>query len=562
MVEFNTIISLPIAPEEIGVGLEPANLRRIDFSALDFESQRRAIVEYVRTYFPEDFNDFVLSNGFTMFSEIVAAVGNILSERSDILVDEAFLPTAQSRSSVSQHLELIGQELLRATPAVVDLECSLAVPANFDVAIPAGLTFTVVGPDGSPVYYELYSAPGDYSTNLIIPKGKRGIIGYAVEGRFGSPVVEISNGGPNQFIDITSTNVLDVPIEVHVSSGDQSIKWQRIEFIEQAGPNDEAFQVIHLDDRTRILFGDDSTGKTPITGQEITINYRLGGGIRGRIGSGAISDAKPIAQDGFAAQNINFRNTAPSRGGNNNESLDSARKRAPRLYAVHGNTATANDYISYAETFTHPAYGNVQKASAVIKSGIDQDLETIVKNVREAPTAKSAEAFLLGNYVNKNIVEVYILQENEDIPVTPNKGLKTALKTALSDINVFTDEVRVLNGLIRTIDIEATIVVSRDVDASIVKENVDYAINSVFDISNIQMGQGFYRSKLISAITAVDGVKSVDLFEPTDDFPPLRTIVDPSLPQEDRPHVIGTNELYVLGSQNLQFFIESGNLNV
>jgi phage-related baseplate assembly protein len=136
------------------------------------------------------------------------------------------------------------------------------------------------------------------------------------------------------------------------------------------------------------------------------------------------------------------------------------------------------------------------------------------------------------------------------------------LKTALSDINVFTDDIKILDGLIRPINIESVIIVSRNVDASIVKENVDFAIKSVFDINNIQMGQGFYKSDLIKAITSVDGVKSVNLFNPADDFPPLRSTIDANLPIEDRPHAIGSNELYVLGSMKLQYYIESGNLNV
>lgn len=562
MADNNTKISLPTSPEEIGVSLPPANLRRIDFSALDFESQRRTILEYVKTYYPDDFNDFVLSNGFIMLSEVVAASSNILSERSDILADESFLPTARSKSSVSQHLELIGQRLKRATSATVNIECSISVPTSFDIAIPAGLIFTIIGPDGSPLNYELFSAPGDYNSDLIIPKSKRGIIGYGIEGKFGSPVIEISNGGPDQFIDISADNVLDSPIIVEVASGENSVRWNRVQYIEQAGANDKAFQVIHLDDRTRIQFGDDITGKSPISGQEITIRYRLGGGTRGRISSGTISESKPISQDNFATQTVIFRNPSPSRGGTDNESIDSAKRRAPKLYAVHNNLATADDYIAFCESFSHPAFGSVQKASAVIRSGIDKDLDVITQNVMNAKSIEEGKKYLLGNYVNRNIIEIYILQENNQAPAKPNAGLKESLKTAISNINVFTDEARILDGLIRLIDIEATIVVSRDIDASIVKENVSFAINNVFNISNIRMGQGFYKSDLIKAITEVDGVKNVRLFKPVDDYPSLKSVVDKTVDQKDRPHAIGVNELFVLGAQNLQFYIESGNLNV
>lgn len=560
--DFNTIIDMPIAPEEIGINLPPSALRRINFSALDFEALRRSLVEYVRTYFPEDFNDFVLSNGFIMFQEVVSSVGNILSERSDIIADESFLPTAQTRTAVANHLALIGQELQRATPAMVEVEASLAVPASFDVAIPAGLSFSITGPDGSVVNYEIYKAPGDFTGDIIIPRGKRGVVAFGIEGKFGSPITQISNGQPNQFIDILDQNVLAEPIEVTIASGSEEKLWSEVDFIEQADANDEVFEVKFLEDRTRIIFGNDVNGEVPISGQVMTVNYRIGGGIRGRIGSGIINETRSIAQQGFATQNILFRNQEPSRGGQDQESLSNAKKRAPRSYATHDNAATAADYITIAEAFSSPVFGSVQKASAIVRTGIDADIEDVVKKVRAAPTEKLAEAFLLGNYVNKNIVELFILQEDEDTPVAPSKGLKQSLQTSISDINVFTDELRVLNGSLRTIDIDATIVVSRNVDASIVKEQVGLAIRNVFDINEIEMGQGFARSDLITAISSVDGVSQVDLFEPADDFPALGTVVDSNIPEDERPHGIGVNELYVLGAQSIKFFLERGNLNV
>lgn len=556
--EYNTIINLPITPEEIGVSLPPSRLRRIDFSALDFEALRRMCVEYVRTYFPDDFNDFILSNGFVMFMEIASAIGGILSERSDVIADEAFLPTAQSRSAVSQHLELIGQVLGRQTPATVSVECSVTAPTNFDIIINPGLIFDVTGPDGNPVQYELYSSPGDYNGNIIIPRGSRGVIAYGIEGKFSTPIEEISNGDINQVIEIPGSNVLDEPIFVSVYSGDTEIRWSRIDYIQLAGPNDKFFEVQHLDDRTLIKFGDNLTGLSPIEGQRIVVQYRKGGGIRGRIGTGAIQETRPIAQSGFATQNVLFRNLDPSVGGQDAESLEAAKRRAPQQYAAHDNAATVNDYINLSEGFSHPSFGSVAKASATIRTGIDADIDEIVEKVRSAPNSQVAKTYLLGNYVNRNIVELYILQENGETPAIPNTGLKEALKTKLSEINVFTDELRILDGSLISINIDARIVVSRNVDASIVKEQVNFAISNVFDIGNIQMGQGFNKSELITAIQSVPGVKSVTLFAPTDDYPSLRRIVN----DDENVYGVGVNQLYVLGSRNLQFFYEQGNLNI
>jgi hypothetical protein len=558
----NTIINIPIAPEEIGVALPPSQLRRIDFSALDFEAIRRATVEYVRTYYASDFNDFVLSNGFIMFLEIVSAAANILSERSDIIADEAFLPTAQSRDSVAQHLELIGQRIQRATPATVNVECSISVPSQFDVIIPAGLIFTVSGPDGNSVFYELFSAPNDYTGNIIIPKGKRGVIAYGIEGKFATEIQQSSNGEDNQTVIIDAGNVIDDPISVTLTTGDVTTTWERVEFLQLADSNDEVFEVEHLEESTIIKFGDDINGKSPIQGQTIGINYRLGGGVRGKIGTGVIDETRPIAQTGFATQNVIFRNTEPSVGGQDNESLESAKRRAPRQYSAHGNAATSEDYINLSEGFSHPAFGTVLKASSTIRTGIDADIDTVVANVRAADTAEEAKLYLLGNYVNRNIVEIYILQDNGNIPIAPSNGLKESLKTYLSELNVLTDEIRILDGSIRPIDVNSNIIVSRNVDAALVKEQVLFAIEDFFDVNNIEMGTSFSRSKLVTAIQSVPGVSSLTLFEPIDDYPALGTVVDTDPTGGVLPQGIGVNEIYSQGSTNIQFFYEQRNLNI
>lgn len=567
--EINTIIKLPDSPEEVGIVLPPAELRRIDFSALDFETLRRLGYEYIKTYYPQDFNDFVLSNGAIMFMELAAAMSNVLSERSDIIADEAFLPTAQSRTSVSEHLELIGQELRRATPAVTDVECSLGTPVGFDLVIPSGLQFSIPGPDGSEVKYEVFSAPGDYTSDIIVPRGKRGIIAFAVEGAFASPVVRTANGEANQFIDIPEDNVLNDPISVTISSGDDESQWDRIDFLARAEANDEVFEVKHFEEFTRIQFGDNANGKAPIEGQIITVTFRNGGGARGRIGSSVINENRPIGSERFAAVNVQFRNITPSRGGDDEETIEAAKKRAPRTFAIHDNIATSDDYANSASQFSHPTYGNVAKAVATIRTGIEDGdptegspkMDQLVKDIQSASSEDEIRELLQTNYVNRNIVEMYILAEGENTLAAPSKGLKTALQTELSSKNVFTDELRIFDGSLLPIDIEAVITISRNADPGFVKERVLGVINELFDPANRMMGQGFNTDDLVFAIRSVDGVKSVDLFEPADDFPALKRIVT----DEERNSGIqgvGVNELVILGNQNIQFFFEQGNLNV
>lgn len=548
-----TLFKLPIDPEEFGVALAPAQLRRIDFSALDFDTTQRSLVEYIRTYFPNDFNDFFASNGVIMISELISFVSNVLSERADILVDESFISTAFTKQAVSQHLKLINEEIRRSTPAVVDIEISIPNPVVTEILIPAGLRFTLSGPDGLPLIYELFRAPNDFVSSISIPPGKRGVIGFGIEGNFGDPIVVDSPGGPNQFIDIPEPNVIDEPITVTATTGSDVETWDRINIIQLAGPTDKVFEVQHLEESTRILFGDDATGRSPLSGQRITVQYRLGGGIRGRIGANFINESLPITPEppASAAIQARFRNPDPSSGGEDEETIEQSKRRAPRDFATQENAVSGEDYTQLASTFSHPVFGSVSKSVAVLRSGIE-NLDQLVAAVRAATSEEEATEILQVNCVNRNIVEVYVLAEGPDGPVAPSSGLKQGLISFFQEINVLTDEVRIFDGVVKPVDVEATVVVSRNADAGTTKELVDTAVIDFFDLRNFDMGAGLSISNLYDTIQNVAGVKSVNIFDPADNILPTNELGSPTSPG------IGFNELIILGDLNLRYFFELG----
>ena len=201
-------IKLPTEPRSFAVDLPPANLRALDFSALDYDTARQALIEYVRTYYPDDFNDFVSSNGFIILLDIIAAMTDKLSLRNDLLANEGFLPTAVTEEAVENHLQLIGQRIRRQTPATVEIEVTVDQPVFTDVRIPPGETVSSIGPDGNEVFYEVYKGPGDFDNEIIIPAGKRGVVAWGTQGRFASTFTEIALGGPNQQYDLPDDDIL------------------------------------------------------------------------------------------------------------------------------------------------------------------------------------------------------------------------------------------------------------------------------------------------------------------------------------------------------------------
>ncbi len=518
-----TLFDLPNSPDQFSVLLPPSELRKVDFSALEFSTARRAIIEYIKTYFPDDFNDFVTNNGVMMLVELMSYLTGVLSLRSDLLSNEGFLPTAVSEDAVVNHLALIGQRIRRATPAVIDVECSVSDPAGADIRIPARKSFVVSGEDGDPITYEIFRSPNDLNSDIVIPAGKRAVIAYGVEGRTEETIV--SSEGTSGFkitVNSGTDQILDAPISVNVSIGDSSEDWNRIDIIETAGPNDKVFEVRFFDGRTEFVFGDNVAGSIPPNGATITLQYRVGGGVRGRIGTGIVDEARPVQpQPPFTAPvSVRFRNVAPSSGGTDKESLDNAKKRAPRDFATRDSAITSSDYSQIVANFSHPVFGSVSKAISTVKTGL-----------------------------NANRVELYVLAEGPDGPVAPNEGLKRSITTRIDEVNVLTDHVVVLDGKIQPVDIKMTVVVNRNADASITQTRVDAAIEDFFNINNWDLGQPLFVSQLYDVITAIDGVKYVDIFEPVDNILASGQLDGPD-------ETIDINEIVALGNKEISLYYE------
>jgi len=511
----------PTDPEGFGVNLPKRDFRAIDFTALEFDTLMRAVTEYVKTYYRDDFNDFVANNGFMMISEIVCYVGQVLAQRLDILSNEAFLPTSKSNAAIINHLDLIGQEMQRQTPATVQIMCSLNSPVATDLHIPAGTIFNLTGPDNNQLTYELFAAPYDWTSDIIIPAEKFAIIGWGIEGRFQPPFTSTLAGGPNQIVVITNNDIIDEPIIVDIDG----IEWTRVKFLEQYGPNDQVYVVDIIDTQMSVMFGDDINGRAPLSGQMLEIKYRTGGGSRGRIGTGIISTTKNLSPEYpvTAPVPVLFRNTIPSSGGYDQETQEDAKKRAPRQWATHENIVTADDYIDLSSTFRHPVYGGIAKAVATVFTSR-----------------------------NANVVRISALAEGEGgLPVKPNNGLKDGLKNYLNKFNVLTDDVEVNDGDILPIDVDMVVVMFKNSDAGTIKEEVDKAIESFFDLTQWNMGQPLYVSALYDKIMSINGIKYINIFGPADDV----------LPQKDIGNItgaitVGFDELITLGSKSIRLYYE------
>ena len=74
------------------------------------------------------------------------------------------------------------------------------------------------------------------------------------------------------------------------------------------------------------------------------------------------------------------------------------------------------------------------------------------------------------------------------------------------------------------IDVDMVVVMYKNADAGTVKEEVDSAVDSFFDLTQWNMGQPLYVSALYDQIMSINGVKFVNIFSPADDVLPEKDI--------------------------------------
>jgi len=93
------------------------SFKNADFQSYDFENLRRTMIEYIRTNFPEDFNDYIESSEYLALIDLIAYIGQSIAFRVDLNARENFLELAERRDSVLRLARMINYNAKRNTPA-------------------------------------------------------------------------------------------------------------------------------------------------------------------------------------------------------------------------------------------------------------------------------------------------------------------------------------------------------------------------------------------------------------------------------------------------------------
>jgi hypothetical protein len=102
----------------------------VSYIGRDFSSVRQNLIEFAKTYFPGQYNDFNESSPGMMFVEMASYVGDVLNYYVDNQYKETLLNYAEEKKNVYNIAQSYGYKPKTAVPSTVEIEVSQQVPSK------------------------------------------------------------------------------------------------------------------------------------------------------------------------------------------------------------------------------------------------------------------------------------------------------------------------------------------------------------------------------------------------------------------------------------------------
>ena len=116
---------------EVDYGTNKKVVRKeVNYLGRDFADIRANLIEFAKSYFPNQFNDFNEASPGMMFVEMAAYVGDVLNYYVDNQFRETLLNQAEEKKNIYEIAQSLGYKPKLATPARVELTFTLDVPSK------------------------------------------------------------------------------------------------------------------------------------------------------------------------------------------------------------------------------------------------------------------------------------------------------------------------------------------------------------------------------------------------------------------------------------------------
>ena len=250
------------------------------------------------------------------------------------------------------------------------------------------------------------------------------------------------------------------------------------------------------------MFGDGVHGRPPRASELLIAEfYRHGGGKAGEVATGQLS--KP---SGLPAALAGCTNVIPARGGRNAETLDDAKRRAPRAFRMRGRAVTSEDFVDAARAAPgvrvaraevvplRRPYPEGHQTADVVAPGIDFDYEAA------------------------GALSVVVVPDQAGLYPMPTMGELRAVAKHLDMVRLLTTEVYVTTPqYVRLHDMQVAVRAAPGYSVAMLREAIADRLRAKFHVltggpegSGYPFGALLHHADLIAEVFRVPGVERVE----------------------------------------------------
>lgn len=550
-----------------------ANIKpKINYLNKDFESIRKEIVDILKVYYPDQFQDFNVTSIGMSLVDLLAYVGDILSYNTDKRFNELFLDGVTERNAVFRLAKTFGYKPVGNRPAISIVDITISVPP------------TATGPNQAylPIFRSGLQAKGngqifetmdeiDFSSDfsstgsanrIVSPvfNANQDILRYDITKReivkAGTTVIykkDISaDEAATPFFEIVlpETNVLEILSVINKAGqgflsnptyqelNDPNLKYYEVDYLAQSQVFVEDLNVAPLNG----IFA----GKWLDVPQRFSKEYMSDGRYKLTFGGGVNNY---VAYENYLS-NINIYDNGLIDVSDvlNNDSLGTKLLPNSTLYIQYriGGGSISNvgagaltNVGNVSANFTGtdpniiqnilstiqianplPGYGGTEPQSVeeikfyIASNYASQDrcvtLSDYIARVNQIP-GKYGSPFRTWGKVEDNKVKLYILTKdaNGKLNNVSNTYIRNNIANYLRPYRMLNDFVEINDGQIINLQVEADLYIDKQFNSNEIKLSAINAIKDFMDISKWTFNQNIYVSQMVDAIREIPGVINV-----------------------------------------------------
>lgn len=494
-------------------------LSSLSYAHQDFWSMKTRCINFIYERAPDDFNDFVESSLAIMLIENFAFLSDTISFKLDQYFNELFIDTVTEVENAFRLSKLIGFAPTPPIAATAMFSASLNNVITGDVFIPGGV-LTDITVNNEILSYELYPADANnnpiFDEDILIPAGS--LTNTTIVGLEGRTLADGFRGTGliNQSVVLSESPVLYDSIRVTVDG----VRWQPVEYFTDSQPRREYRIEYDSDYRAFVIFGNNRAGVIPPEGAVINIVYRVGGGARGNIISGALQFSRSynVPALNFPVP-VSFRNYTRGSNGYDGDGIEEIRLKLPAYLKSQNRCVTGEDYKYMADNFVTPYNGKIGKSTAVLR-----------------------------NYgCAGNVIDIFILAKNgADGLVPASDELKFQLNAEIETKKMLTDHCCIRDGVVLVVDVTLDVVIDKSLRK--MREEIDSRVRSkvsqFFSLNSWEYGKTLRDTDLIKQLSDVKELNSVDVTFVTNDEDNSGDIVTTKYYEIIRPDDIAINYIF------------------